>query len=241
MKIFVIKNNKIIRQENEGYQAKNNEIILRSNEIDYPIKKRTGGQFFEIHKDDKQENDIIQGGVTKFKVKRIVDDIEKILIIERSEKLETDELLEFIYPENMIRVYRGGTSVYTIGTDFDSNTEAIEHKYTKDELFYDGKNIKIKTPEMQIKDIQIKAEEKLSKLKDDLEKLENKKEKRILVNDWYKYNEEELISLQNLVVQAEIDYNNAKQELLNNADSIENIEIAKKNIKPMLIKYDIKV
>ena len=66
MKINVIKENKIIRQENEGYIAKEGEILLSANDIDWPILKRTGGQFLEINKDDKLENDIISGGVVRF-------------------------------------------------------------------------------------------------------------------------------------------------------------------------------
>ncbi len=237
MKINVIKENKIIRQENEGYIAKEGEILLSANDIDWPILKRTGGQFLEINKDDKLENDIISGGVVRFKVKRNNEIIE----IKKEEKEETDVLLEFIYPENMIRVYRGGISVLTIGTDFDPNTEAIEHKYTKDELYILNSKAQIKTPEMQIDDIRIKANIVLDNYLDEIEILEKAKIRKQERDDWYDIDEQRLQEKITTYQNALNDYNEVKLELLENSGSLEEIKLAKEKIKPILLKYNIRV
>lgn len=238
MKIYVIKENKIIRQENEGYIAKDDETLISANDIDWLIKKRTGGEFLEINKNDIQETDIISGAVLKFKVKRN----NEIIIIERSEKLETDELLEFIHPENMIRVYRGGTSILTIGTDFNHETEAIEHNYTKNELYILNGKAKVKTPEMQIVDIRDKSRVVLLQMAKDIDKLE-KEDKPILVaaNDWTDGDEAKLTDMKTDYQKAIEDYNEVKAELLAGAGSLEDIEQAKINVKPKLEKYKIKV
>ena len=141
MEIFVIKNNKIIKQENKGYQPKEGETILIAKEDEWPILKRTGGKFFEININDKKEGDISQGAVTKFKVLRD----GKETIIDRDKKLETDKLLDFVHFPDMIRVYRGGTSILTTVDKFDHKTEAIEHTYTKHELRVENGKPRLRT------------------------------------------------------------------------------------------------
>jgi hypothetical protein len=153
MKIFVIKDNKIIRQENEGYQPKEGETILIVKESEWPILKRTGGKFFKIHKDDKKEGDIPQGTVTKFKVLRDGEET----IISRDKKLETDKLLDFVQPPDMTRVYRGGTSVLTTVDKFDHKTEAIEKSYTKHELRVENKKPRLRTDPEILEDEKEKA------------------------------------------------------------------------------------
>jgi hypothetical protein len=156
MKVFIAKENKIIRQENEGYQPKEGETILIAKEKEWPILKRTGGQFHEIHKDDKKEGDILQGAVTKFKVLRDGNEI----VIDRYKKLETDKLLDFVQPPDMIRVYRGGTSILTVVEDFDHRTEAIEHIYTKHELRVENGKPRLRTDPEILEDEKEKAIQK---------------------------------------------------------------------------------
>jgi hypothetical protein len=141
MKIFVVKENKIIRQENEGYQPKEGETVLKVKEDEWSILKRTGGEFFEINRNDKQEGDIIQGAVTKLKVLR---DNEEI-IIDRNKKLNTDNLLDFIHFPDMVRVYRGGTSELTTTSNFNHKIEAIEKNFTKHELRVENGKPRLRT------------------------------------------------------------------------------------------------
>lgn len=141
MEKYIVKENKITGQFHDDYQLKEGETTLVVKSDEWPILKRTGGKFFEININEKQEGDLISGAVTKFKVKRE----KEIKIIERSEKLETDELLEFVQTPDMIRVYRGGTSVLTTVDDFDHATEAIEKSYTKHDLRVENGKPRLRT------------------------------------------------------------------------------------------------
>jgi hypothetical protein len=237
MKKYIIKDYKIIGQADNDYMPKDDEIIISANDIDYPILKRTGGQFFEINRDNKQSGDIEVGCVTKFKVKRN----NQIVIIERSEKLTTDELLEFVQPPDMIRVYRGGTSVLTIGTDFDHATEDIEHTYTKDELYILNGKAQVKTPEMQIVDIRNKARVKLLEMENIITDEEKRKTSLIAIDDWTIDDETKLTEMKANYQTAIDDYNNVKTILLNGATSLESITLAKQEVKPLLEKYKIKI
>jgi hypothetical protein len=153
MKVFIVKENKIIRQKNEGYNPKEGETILIAKESEWPILKRTGGEFQEIHKDDKKEGDIPQGAVTKFKVLRDGEETT----IDRDKKLETDKLLDFVQPPDMIRVYRGGTSVLTVVDDFNHKTEAIEKSYTKHDFRVENGKPRLRTDSEILEDEKEKA------------------------------------------------------------------------------------
>jgi hypothetical protein len=160
MKIYIVKENKIIKQENEGYQPKDGETILITKEDEWPILKRTGGKFHEINVAAKKEGDLPQGAVTKFKVMRD----KKEIIIDRDKKLDTDKLLDFVQPPDMIRVYRGGMSVLTTADKFDHETEAIEISYTKHELRVEDGKPRLRTDTEILEDekekaIQLKAAE----------------------------------------------------------------------------------
>jgi hypothetical protein len=153
MNVFVVKENKIIRQENKGYIPKEGETILIAKENEWPVLKRTGGEFFEININDKKEGDILQGAVTKFKVLRD----GKETIIDRDKKLKTDKLLDYVQPPGMSRVYRGGTSVITTVDKFDHKTEAIEKSYTKHDLRVENGKLRLLTDAELLDDEKEKA------------------------------------------------------------------------------------
>jgi hypothetical protein len=153
MKLYIVKENKIVRQEDEGYQVKEDETILIAKKDEWAILKRTGGQFHEIHKDDKKEGDIPQGAVTKFKVLRD----GKEAIIDRDKKLKTDKMLDFVHFPDMIRVYRGGKSVLTTVSDFNYKTEVIEKDFTKHELRVENGKPRLRTDPEILEDEKEKA------------------------------------------------------------------------------------
>jgi hypothetical protein len=237
MKIYVIENNKIIGQENEEYIAKDGEILISANDIEWKIKKRTGGQFFEINRNEKLENDIEVGAITKFKVKRGNENI----IIPISEKLQSDQIIDFIqYPEKM-KVYRGGSSIICNGDEFDCNTEAIEHKYTKDELYINAGKAEIKTPEMQVVEIRDKARVKLLEMKHDIDAEEKKKIELTKIEDWTSGDEAKLTDMNDDYDNAVSDYDNIKTQLMQNIGNEINFNAKKIELKDTLAKYNIKV
>jgi hypothetical protein len=153
---YIVKENKIIKQENESYQPGKGETVLIAKQDEWPILKRTGGQFFYIHENDKKEGDIVSGGVLKYKVLRD----KKEIVIDKDKKLDTDKLLEFIHPEGMIRVYRGGTSEITTVNNFDHKTEAIEKSYTKNDLRVENGKVRLRTEAELLDDEKEKAIQK---------------------------------------------------------------------------------
>jgi hypothetical protein len=237
MKNYIVKENKIIGQLHDGYEPKDGETILIVKPDEWPILKRTGGEFKAIHKDDKKEGDIPSGGVTKFKVLRD----KKEVVIDRDKKLETDKLIDFVYPKDMIRVYRGGTSILTIGTDFDCNAEAIEHKFTKNELYVLNGKAEIKTPEMQVVEIRDKARIKLLEMKHDIDAEEKKKVELTEIEDWTTGDEAKLTDMKLDYEKAVEDYNNIKTQLMQNIGNEVNFNAKKIELKDTFAKYNIKV
>jgi hypothetical protein len=237
MKYYKIIENKIISEVNENYICQEDETKLPISEMEWKIKKRTNGQFFEINRNEKLENDIEVGAVTKFKVKRGNENI----IIPISEKLQSDQIIDFIqYPEKM-KVYRGGSSIICNGDEFDCNTEAIEHKYTKDELYINNGKAEIKTPEMQVVEIRNKARIKLLEMKNKINEEEKKKIQLTEIDDWTSGDEAKLTDMNDDYDNAVSDYDNIKTQLMQNIGNEVNFNAKKIELKDTFAKYNIKV
>jgi hypothetical protein len=123
------------------------------------VKIRTGGEYFDVLKDDKVIGNIIVGNVLQYKVIRKKE--EKIV----DEVLPNDQLIDrFPHPEK-IKVYRGGKTKTVSESEYKalplSQRGEIEYHYTKNEIVYENGVARLKSDAELLED----AKENIIKLK----------------------------------------------------------------------------